>query len=218
MIIGICGATASGKTTFVTKLAATVDSRFVAMLEHDAYYRASKDMPEPIRRAGNYDHPDSLDNELFIAHLLALRAQNVVERPVYDFVAHERTTVTVRIEPRPVIIVEGLLIFAIPQIRDLLDVRIFIDAPADLRFLRRLQRDMSERGRSAESVIAQYLDTVRPLHGEFVEPSRRHAHIIVPGEEDNLVAVDLIAAKIDAIILQSQRERPAPLRIGKVIA
>ncbi len=203
MIIGICGGTGSGKTTVARRILENVHEEQVAYLQQDSYYRNLGDMPLELRHQINFDHPDALDNDLFINHLKALRAGEAIEMPVYDFTTHTRLNETVHIEPKLIIIVEGILVFADAGLRELMDIKIFVDTPDDLRFIRRLQRDVTERGRSVESVIRQYLDTVRPMHLQFVEPSKRYADVIIPEGGYNEVGIDLIAGKIRA---QLQKE------------
>jgi uridine kinase len=159
-------------------------------------------MPLELRNQINFDHPDALDNDLFLNHLQALRSGDAIEMPVYDFALHARRPETVHIEPKPVLIVEGILIFVDPAWRELMDIKIFVDTADDLRFIRRLQRDVQERGRSVESVIKQYLDTVRPMHEQFVVPSKRHADVIIPEGGYNEVGIDLISGKIRAKLQQ----------------
>ena len=180
MIIGICGGTGSGKTTIARKIVDAVGAQNVVLVEQDSYYRNLIDMPLDERHQANFDHPDSLDSDMLVGHLLRLKQGLSAEMPLYDFKTHTRTTNIEMIEPKPVVVVEGILIFAEPRVLDLLDVRVFVDTPDDIRFIRRLQRDISERGRTVDSVIAQYHRTVRPMHHEFVEPSKRHADIIIP--------------------------------------
>lgn len=180
MIIGICGGTGSGKTTIARKIVESVGAQNVVLVEQDSYYRNLIDMPLDERHQANFDHPDSLDSDMLVNHLLRLKQGLPAKMPLYDFKTHTRTSNIEMIEPKPVVVVEGILIFAEPRVLDLLDVRVFVDTPDDIRFIRRLQRDISERGRTVESVIAQYHRTVRPMHHEFVEPSKRHADIIIP--------------------------------------
>lgn len=198
MIIGICGGTGSGKTTVARRILADVSAECVLYMQQDSYYRNLGDLPPELRHNVNFDHPDALDNDLFINHVKALRAGETVEMPVYDFTTHTRRPETVTLAPKPILIIEGILIFADPGLRELMDIKIFVDTDADLRFIRRLQRDINERGRSAGSVIKQYLETVRPMHDQFVEPSKRHADVIIPEGGHNLVGIDLIAGKIRA--------------------
>lgn len=202
MIIGICGGTGSGKTTVARRILENVSDEQVVYLQQDSYYRNLGDMPLELRRQINFDHPDALDNDLFGNHLKALRAGEAIEMPVYDFTTHTRRSDAVHIEPKPIIIVEGILIFVDAALIGLMDVKIFVDTADDLRFIRRLQRDVTERGRSVESVIRQYLDTVRPMHQQFVEPSKRHADVIIPEGGYNEVGIDLISGKIRAQLRQ----------------
>lgn len=197
--IGVAGGTGSGKTTIALKILERVGFDRVAYVPHDAYYRDASHLPPAERARLNYDHPDALDNDLLIAHLRQLQAGKAVEIPVYDFVTHTRRPETRHVEPQPVIMVEGILIFADKRLRDLMDVKIYVDTDADLRFIRRLKRDMEERGRSAESVINQYLTTVRPMHLEFVEPSKRYADVIIPEGGHNEVAIEMVAARLRAM-------------------
>ncbi len=198
MIIGICGGSGSGKTTFVENLIRKIGPDHVAHLPHDAYYLSQEDWPESIRGTGNFDHPEALDNQLTIDHLRALRDQKPVELPVYDFTARQRTEETVPLAPRPIILVDGVLIFVPSVLRHLFDLKIFLDADDDLRLARRLSRDISDRGRTPESILSQYLETVRAMHKEYVEPSRHCADLILHGHGDNSVALDMLAMKIQA--------------------
>jgi uridine kinase len=199
VVIGIGGGSGSGKTTIGRAVVAAVEDDTVALIPHDAYYRDLHHLSFEERAAVNYDHPDSLETELLIHHLDELRAGRAIERPVYDFSQHLRTDQTVRIEPESVVLVEGILVLAEPALRKVMDLRIYIDVDADLRFIRRLQRDMVERGRSIDSVIDQYLHQVRPMHLQFVEPSKRYADIIVP-EGYNTGAVGTITAMIRDVL------------------
>jgi uridine kinase len=196
MIIGICGGTGSGKTTIARKIVEAVGRENVILVEQDSYYRNLIDMPPDERHQANFDHPDSHDNELLANHLKRLKAGYAIEMPVYDFKTHTRSTEIERIEPKPVVLLEGILIFAEPRLLGILDVRIFVDTPDDIRFIRRLQRDIVERGRTVESVIAQYFATVRPMHYEFVEPAKRNADIIIPegGKQD--IGIEFLCSKI----------------------
>jgi uridine kinase len=200
--IGVAGGTGSGKTTVALKILERVGFDRVAYLPHDAYYRDASDLPQAERAQLNFDHPDSLENDLMIAHLRQLQANQPVDIPVYDFKTHSRTAETRHIDPQPVILVEGILIFADKRLREMMDVKIFVDCDADLRFIRRLQRDIEERQRAPESVINQYLRTVRPMHLEFVEPSKRYADVIIPEGGFNEVAVDMVAARLRLLIEQ----------------
>ena len=207
LVIGIAGGTGSGKTTVANVILKRVGAHRIAYVPHDAYYRNFTDLPKAQRDLINWDHPNSLETDLMIKHVKALKAGRRVELPVYDFTMHARTTQTVPVEPQPIVIVEGILIFADPVLRDLFDVKIFVDTDPDLRLIRRLQRDIAERGRTAESVIHQYLSTVRPMHLEFVEPSKRYADVIIPEGGYNEVAIDMVVARI-AEMLESQ---PGPV-------
>jgi uridine kinase len=180
MFIGISGGTGSGKTTIARAIVEAVGAENVVLIEQDSYYRNLADMPLDERHQANFDHPDSIDSDMLVNHLLRLKQDLQVEMPLYDFKTHTRSNRIAIIEPKPVVIVEGILIFAETRVLDLLDVRVFVDTPDDIRFIRRLQRDIAERGRTVESVIGQYYRTVRPMHHEFVEPSKRHADIIIP--------------------------------------
>lgn len=196
MIIGISGGTGSGKTTVARRILEDVSDAEVIYLQQDSYYRNLGDMPVELRHQINFDHPDALDNDLFGNHIKALRAGEPIDMPVYDFTTHTRRTETIRITPKPILIVEGILIFVDAVLRELMDIKIFVDTPDDLRFIRRLRRDVNERGRLAESVISQYLGTVRPMHQQFVEPSKRYADVIIPEGGHNQVGIDLISGRI----------------------
>jgi uridine kinase len=196
MIIGICGGTGSGKTTIANRILQSVSADEVVFIQQDLYYRNLKDMPLDYRNAANFDHPDAVDNDLLIKHLKKLRAGEPVELPIYDFRTHSRLPATLPIQPKPIVIVEGILIFAEPRLLAQMDIKVFVDTPDDIRFIRRLKRDIAERGRTLDSVIEQYIGTVRPMHNQFVEPSKRHADVIIPEGGHNLVSIDLISGKI----------------------
>jgi len=202
IVIGIAGGTGSGKTTVANVILERVGASRIALLAHDAYYRDLKDLPRAQRDIINFDHPDSLETDLMVRHLDALRRWQAVDVPIYDFTTHSRTDRTMRLEPQPVILVEGILVFAEPALRARFDVKIFVDTDPDVRFIRRLQRDIQERGRTVESVIQQYQTTVRPMHLEFVEPSKRYADVIIPEGGLNTVAMDMIAARITALLAE----------------
>ena len=212
MIIGISGGTGSGKTTVAQKIIAPVGGDNVVYLQQDSYYRNLGDMPLDLRHRVNYDHPDAFDTELLINHLAALRAGESIEQPIYDYPTHSRKAATIHVAPRPVIIVEGILVFVNSQMRGLMDLKIFVDTDADIRFIRRLDRDVHERGRTVESVIVQYQTTVRPMHLQFVEPSKRYADIIIPEGGFNDVGIDLITGKIRSFLGQSAEEGSMPIR------
>ena len=203
LIIGIAGGSGSGKTTIAQSVVDLVGSDVVSRLPYDAYYRDQAHLTYDERTKINYDHPDSLENELLVEHIQALRAGRPVDRPVYDFSTHTRASETVRVEPEPVVLVEGILVLAEPEIRAEMDLRLYIDTDADLRVMRRIQRDIVERGRTVDSVLRQYEATVRPMHLEFVAPSRRHAHIIVPEGGKNEVAIGMLVARLRYLVARS---------------
>ncbi|MCL7451977.1 MAG: uridine kinase [Anaerolineae bacterium] len=203
VVIGVAGGTGSGKTTVAHEVLKRAGTAKISLIQHDAYYKDLGDLAPAQRAMQNFDHPDALDNRLLIAHLQELKAGKAVEVPVYDFTTHTRTTKTRRIEPHRVVLLEGILIFADVALRRLMDVKIFVDTDPDIRFIRRLERDLAERGRTMESVIRQYLATVRPMHQEFVEPSKRYADVIIPEGGFNEVAMDMVAARIQALLLAS---------------
>lgn len=199
-LIGLAGGTGSGKTTVANAIVKRVGQERIAILSHDSYYRDFVDLPKDILDRQNFDHPDSLESELLVRHLKALRLGMVVETPIYDFKVHRRVAETRRVEPRKVILVDGILIFAEPELRKLFDVRIYVDTDADVRLIRRLKRDIAERGRSVESVVTQYESTVRPMHMEFVEPSKRYADLIIPEGGENTVALDFLFARLRELL------------------
>lgn len=213
LVIGIAGGTGSGKTTVTSVILKRVGAQHIALLPHDAYYRDVKNLTLEERARINYDHPDSLETDLMVRHIHQLKNWQPVELPVYDFTTHSRTQHTIHIEPRPVILVEGILIFYEPELRPLFDVKIFVDTDPDIRFIRRLQRDIVERGRTTDSVIHQYLSTVRPMHLEFVEPSKRYADIIIPEGGLNTVAMDMVTARLESLLqatgVQAHEPKPA---------
>jgi uridine kinase len=196
LVLGVAGGTGSGKTTVARKIAEAMPLGSVSSIEHDAYYRDFRHLSPEERAAINFDHPDSLETSLLIDHLRRLRAWEPVEIPLYDFKTHSRLPETRRIEPTPLIVVEGILVFVEEALRELLDIRVFIDTDADIRVFRRIRRDIEQRGRTFESVREQYYRTVRPMHLQFVEPSKRWAHLILPEGGDNAVALDLILARL----------------------
>lgn len=200
LVIGIAGGSGSGKTTVANAIRERVGAQHIAYLPHDAYYKDLSHLPPPQRHQINFDHPHSMESELMIRHIRELKAHRPIELPIYDFKTHTRTRQTVSIPPQPVVVVEGILIFAEPELRELFDVKIFVDTDADLRFIRRLERDIAERGRTAESVIRQYLTTVRPMHLEFVEPSKRYADVIIPEGGFNTVALDMVVARVETLL------------------
>jgi len=200
LVIGIAGGTGSGKTTVANVILKRVGGEKIAYLSHDAYYIDLEDLPEDLKKIQNFDHPDSLETDLMVRHIEQLRQGNAVDIPVYDFSTHSRTEKTTHIEPQPVIIIEGILLFVDPVLRNMFDVKIFVDTDPDIRFIRRLQRDITERGRTTESVIQRYISTVRPMHLEFVEPSKRYANVIIPEGGFNEVAMDMVTARIESLL------------------
>jgi uridine kinase len=200
LVIGIAGGTGSGKTTVANVIVERVGAEHIAYLPHDAYYKDLTDLAPNHRTIINFDHPDSLDTGLMITHVRELKNNRPIDLPIYDFKTHTRTTILKRIDPQPVILVEGILIFAEAELRKLFDIKIYVDTDADIRFIRRLQRDITERGRTTESVIQQYLTTVRPMHLEFVEPSKRYADVIIPEGGLNTVAMDMLVARLEALL------------------
>lgn len=200
LVIGIAGGSGSGKTTVAQVILQRVGPDRISFLQHDAYYKDLSGLP-PVQRAEvNFDHPNSLESELLIQHIKQLKDGQPVEVPIYDFSTHSRTERTYTVQARSVILVEGILLFAEPALRELFDVKIFVDTDSDLRFIRRLQRDISERGRTTDTVIHQYMTTVRPMHLEFVEPSKRYADVIIPEGGFNAAALDMVVARIEALL------------------
>lgn len=206
-VLGIAGGSGSGKTTIVDRLLRGPVGSAITLLPHDAYYRSRPDMPKVIRETDNWDHPEALDNDLFVEHLDRLKSGQDVERPVYNFAIHHRMPETIRLESRAILLVDGILLFALEEIRRRLDLKVFVDTPADLRIVRRLVRDVNERGRSVESVVDQYQRTVRPMHDRFVEPSRGFADVILPWVDRNDEAIRTVEARIrEHIPLEEQAE------------
>ncbi len=200
LVIGIAGGTGSGKTTVANVIIERVGASHIALLPHDAYYKDLSELAAAQRALINFDHPDSLETSLLVEHIKQLKDLKPIALPVYDFKTHTRTNQTILIEPQPVILVEGILILAEKDLRELFDVKIFVDTDADIRFIRRLERDIAERGRTSISVINQYMTTVRPMHLEFVEPSKRYADVIIPEGGLNIVAMDMVVARIEALL------------------
>jgi uridine kinase len=199
VVIGVAGGSGSGKTTVVSKIAESLGSDQAVVLEHDRYYRDHNELRLEERAALNYDHPDALETDLMVRHVRELTAGLPVELPSYDFSRHARRQATKRVQPRRAIIVEGILIYTDPALRDLMDIKVFVDTDDDTRFIRRLQRDVAERGRTMQSVIDQYLSTVKPMHLEFVEPSKRYADIIIPRGGHNEVAIGMLLTLIRSL-------------------
>jgi uridine kinase len=200
VIIGIAGGTGSGKTTVARSIYDRVGKDRIEWISHDSYYRNFEGLSPEERHHINFDHPDSLETELLARHLDVLVKGSAVEVPIYDFTTHSRKPETVRVEPRKVVIVEGILVLAEPELRKRIDIKLFVDTPPDIRFMRRLVRDNKSRGRSMESVIEQYMTTVRPMHEEFVEPSKRYADLIIPEGGENLVAINAIIARVEGLL------------------
>ena len=200
IVFGVAGGTASGKTTVAHMILNAVGASQIAYLPHDVYYRDNPQMSLEERAQQNYDHPNSLENKLLVKHIKMLRNGEPVESPVYDFTNHLRKKETVLVEPAPIILVEGILIFTKRRLRKLMDIKVFVDTDADIRFIRRLRRDMDERGRSLESVVAQYLETVRPMHLKFVEPSKVYADVILPRGGRNVVAIDMVVSGLREVL------------------
>jgi uridine kinase len=200
LVIAIAGGSGSGKTTVAQVILQRVGPDRISFLQHDAYYKDLSGLP-PVQRAEvNFDHPNSLESELLIQHIKQLKNGQPVEVPIYDFANHSRTERTYTVQARGVILVEGILLFAEPALRDLFNVKLFVDTDSDIRFIRRLQRDIAERGRTTDSVIHQYMTTVRPMHLEFVEPSKRYADVIIPEGGFNTAALDMVVARIETLL------------------
>ena len=200
IVFGVAGGTASGKTTVAHAILEAVGAAQVAYLPHDAYYKNMSHLPLAERARLNYDHPNSLETKLLIQHIRQLLAGVPVSVPVYDFTTHRRTEETVLVEPSPIILVDGILILTRRKLRELMDIKVYVDTDADVRFIRRLERDIHERGRSLESVIRQYLETVRPMHLKFVEPSKRYADVIIPNGGLNRVAMEMVVSRLMALL------------------
>ena len=198
-MIGLAGGSGSGKTTIAASIVDAIGPADVVLIQHDAYYRDQTDIPLEERAKANYDHPDSLETPLLVEHLEALLKGHTVQRPVYDFTVHNRSSDTVTVEPKPVVIVEGILVLYEPELRALMDLKVYVDTDADLRIVRRLERDIKERERDFDSVRDQYLGTVRPMHLQFVEPSKRYADIVIP-EGYNLGAVGTVVSMIREVL------------------
>ena len=201
LIVGIAGGSGSGKSTVARRIAGALPAPEVAFIDMDAYYRNFSHLSMEERRRVNWDHPDALDIDLLVAHLAELRAGRAIEKPVYDFVTHARVARTERVEPGLVVVIDGILLFADERVRALCDVKVFVDADADIRLIRRIRRDIAERGRPLDEILEQYLSTVQPMHLQFVEPSKRYADVIVPRGGHNEVAIEMLVAKIRGRVL-----------------
>lgn len=206
ILIGITGGTGSGKSTVTKEIFKTIDEKDIVILEQDSYYKDQSDMSYNERINTNYDHPSAFDNDLLVEHLKKLRDGKSIEKPEYDFENHNRKKETSLVEPKKIIILEGILVLFEKEIRDLLDIKVFVDTDSDVRVIRRILRDIKERGRTLDSVILQYMDTVRPAHLQFIEPSKRYADINIPEGGYNKVAIDLIVQKIKSILAEHEEE------------
>lgn len=207
IVIGVAGGTGSGKTTVSERILAQIGVGRIAYLQHDSYYYDNSHLPPEERARRNYDHPASLDTPLLVQHLRALRRGEAVNVPLYDFATHTRQAETRCVLPARVVLVEGILIFAEKELREMMDIRIYVDTDADIRFIRRFDRDVKERGRTPDSIIQQYLTTVRPMHLEFVEPSKRYADVIVPEGGYNQVAMEMILARVRSLLAEETSNR-----------
>ncbi len=210
IVFGVAGGSSSGKTTVARAILEAVGASQIAYLPHDAYYADRQDLSYEERTRLNYDHPNSLETKLLIKHIKQLLRGKAVHVPVYDFTQHRRTEETIRVEPAPIILVDGILIFTRRKLRELMDIKVFVDTDADVRFIRRLARDVEERGRTPESVVQQYLETVRPMHLKFVEPSRRYADVIIPGGGHNRVAMAMVVSQLHAMLAERNPDEPRP--------
>ena len=204
IFIGISGGSGSGKTTIVNRIYSEVPEKSICIIEHDAYYKDQSGLTYEQRCKTNYDHPFAFDTDLFVEHIKRLKDGETIDKPIYDYEIHNRKKEKVMVVPKEIIIVEGLLVFYEEKIRELLDIKIFVDTDADIRIMRRIMRDMKERGRTLDSIISQYINTVRPAHEQFIEPSKKYADIIVTEGGNNLVAVDLMVTKIKSLLYKNQ--------------
>jgi len=210
LVIGIAGGTGSGKTTVTNSILEHLDRKRVAVIQHDSYYKDLSTYGGLTPDLINFDHPDSLETDLLVMHLSVLRAGKTIEQPMYNFTTHRRMDSTRRVDPKEIIIVDGILILSDKRLRQLMDIKIFVDTDADERLLRRMRRDILERGRSIESVMDQYITTVKPMHLEFVEPSKLYADIIIPRGAENTVAIDMVVTKIKTLLKQRGDNRHEP--------
>jgi len=204
IFIGISGGSGSGKTTIVNKIYSEVPEKSICIIEHDAYYKDQSELTYEQRCKTNYDHPFAFDTDLFVEHIKSLKNGETIEKPIYDYEIHNRKKEKIIVEPKEIIIVEGLLVFYEEKIRELLDIKIFVDTDADIRIMRRIMRDMEERGRTLDSIMSQYINTVRPAHEQFIEPSKKYADIIVTEGGNNLVAIDLMVTKIKSLLYNNK--------------
>lgn len=199
IFIGITGGSGSGKTTVVNKIKSEIPSRSMTVIEQDSYYKDQSHLTYEERCKTNYDHPFAFDSDLLIQHLIDLREGKSIQKPLYDYEIHNRKKETMTVEPTEIIVLEGILIFYDKRIRDFLDIKIFVDTASDIRLVRRIVRDMNERSRSIDSILIQYMETVRPAHEQFIEPTKKYADIIIPEGGNNLVAIDLMVTKLKSI-------------------
>jgi len=211
ILIGIAGGSGSGKTLVARTIVRELGSRRVVVIDQDSYYKNLEEIPFRDREARNFDHPDAFDHDLLGQHLRELLDGHAIEQPVYDYTKHERSTETRRISDHLVVVLEGILIFHDPELRALMDIKLFVDADSDVRLIRRLRRDLLERGRSVDSILRQYEDSVRPMHLQFVEPSKRFADVIIPGGGHNKVAIDLVKTKIRDLLRERGVDATAPV-------
>jgi uridine kinase len=205
IVIGVSGGSGSGKTSVTRSICDRFEDKSVLVIEQDFYYKDQSDLPFEERLKTNYDHPFAFDNDLLVEHLHQLLEHNPVEKPIYDFKRHTRSDDTMLVEPKEVIILEGILVLEDERLRNLMDIKVFVDTDADLRIIRRLLRDINERGRTIDSVIEQYLSVVRPMHLQFTEPTKRYADLIIPEGGENHVAIDIMATKIETILTKQQK-------------
>lgn len=205
VVIGLAGGSGSGKTTVRRRIMERFGPEAIALMEHDVYYHDLSHLPFEQRTQFNFDHPKALETKLMVEHLDALLSGQPIEKPTYDFANHRRLPATDHVDPRPVIIVEGILVLADPALRERMAIRLYVDTAADIRLIRRIGRDIQERGRTLESVMAQYGSTVQPMHLEFVEPSKVHADVIIPRGGKNQVAIDMVLSRIESLLAAEQR-------------
>ena len=202
VIIGIAGGSGSGKTTVIRRIIENLNSSSIAVIEHDAYYKDLRHLSAEERKSVNFDHPNALDTELLLTHIRQLLQGNSIEKPTYDYNLHLRHEATIRVDPKPVIIVDGILVLAEKELAELMDIKIFVDTDGDVRLLRRIRRDLEERGRSIENILLQYEKTVRPMYIQFVEPSKRRADVIIPRGGHNHVAIEMVVARINNLLVE----------------
>jgi uridine kinase len=215
VVIGIAGGSGSGKTTVALRVKERFPLKTVEIVHHDSYYYDHPELSDEERTAINYDHPNAFETSLLVDHLDRLRAGDAVEKPIYDYSSHRRLPRTERVHPADIVFLEGILVLESQSLRDRMDIRLFVDVDADERFIRRMQRDITERGRDMLSVIRQYRGTVRPMHQQFVAPSKRHAHVIIPEGGHNTVAIDMICAKVQDVLRQRHPAETGELGMGR---